>query len=93
MRIYSQVPPQVRKANLKARKAYEALWGEILSKAAGLGAIRDGIDLKSYRLLLISSMNATLEWFDPRRGNLNEMSNSYAAIMLNGLLPPNKTQL
>jgi AcrR family transcriptional regulator len=92
VRIYSQVPSQVRKANLKARKTYEALWGEILSKAAALGAIRDGIDLKRYRLLLISSMNATLEWFDPRRGNLNEMASDYAAIMLNGLLPDKKSK-
>ncbi len=86
VRIYSQVPPQVRKANLKARKAYESLWGKILSRAAELGYIRESVDLKNARLMIISSMNATLEWFDPRRGNLNELANDYAAVMLRGLL-------
>ena len=86
VRIYSQVPPQVRKANLKVRRGYEALWESILSGVQAQGAIRQDVDIKSFRLLLISSMNATLDWFDPKRGNLNEFANSYADIMLHGLL-------
>lgn len=86
VRIYNQVPPQVREANMKARKAYEDLWQKIFRRAADLGALREEINLKSARLMLISSMNASLEWFDPRRGNLNELANSYADVMLGGLL-------
>lgn len=86
VRIYNQVPPAIRKANLKARRQYEALWGEILERVAAAGIIRKGVDLKNFRLLLISSLNATLEWFDIKRGNLDELADSYADLMLNGLL-------
>lgn len=86
VRIYNQVPPAIRKANLKARREYEALWGDILERVARAGIVRNGVDLKNFRLLLISSLNATLEWFDARRGNLDELADSYADLMLNGLL-------
>jgi len=36
---------------------------------------------------LIGSLNATLEWFDTKRGNLAELADGYADIMLHGLLP------
>ncbi|MDX1496560.1 MAG: TetR/AcrR family transcriptional regulator [Salinisphaeraceae bacterium] len=86
VRIYNQVPPAIRKANLKARRRYEALWGDILERAQQSGTVRQGVDLNNFRLLLISSLNATMEWFNVRRGKLDELANSYADLMLNGLL-------
>lgn len=86
VRIYNQVPSAIRKANLKPRRQYEALWGDILERVERAGVVRKGVNLKDFRLLLISSLNATLEWFDARRGNLDELAGSYADLMLNGLL-------
>lgn len=86
VRIYNQVPEVVRKGNVKARRRYEALWGDILERAEKEGIVRKGVDLKNFRLLLISSLNATLEWFDIRRGKLDALASSYADLMLNGLL-------
>lgn len=86
VRIYSQVPPTIRKANLKARRAYESLWEGILEDIDKQGVLKPGLDLKNFRLLLISSLNATLEWFDPKRGDLNELADSYASMLLNGVL-------
>ncbi len=86
VRIYAQVPPAVRKANLRARREYEALWDALLARVAASGQVRESIELKTFKLLLISSLNATLEWFDAKRGNLDDLASRYADIMLHGLL-------
>ncbi len=88
VRIYGQVPPQVRKANMKARSAYENLWDDIIRTIASRGEMRPDINPKHLRMLLIGSLNATLDWFDPKRGKLNELADTYAQIMLHGLLKP-----
>lgn len=86
VRIYGQVPPAVRKANLKVRRAYESFWEELLQAIADRGVFRPDIDLRRLRLLLISSMNATLEWFDPKRESLGELADSYTSMVLHGVL-------
>ena len=58
--------------------------------AEGLAArdgLRDGVDVKAFRLMLIGALNATIEWFDPERGDLAGLADKYADIMLHGLLP------
>lgn len=87
VRIYGQVPLPARRANLKVRHDYEALWERILERIAEQGGVRADVDLKAFRLMLIGSLNATLEWFDTKRGNLAELADGYADIMLHGLLP------
>ena len=86
VRIYGQVPEPVRSANLNARHSYEALWDGILQGVADQNGVRESVDLKAFRLMLIGALNATIEWFDAERSNLDDLSDSYAEIMLHGLL-------
>ena len=44
------------------------------------------VDLAAFRLLLIGSLNATLEGFDPKQGRVEDLAESYANILLGGLL-------
>ncbi|MCP5367508.1 MAG: TetR/AcrR family transcriptional regulator [Hyphomicrobiales bacterium] len=88
VRIYGQVPAAVRAANLPVRRGYEALWDGILDRAAAAGAVRPAVDRRAFRLMLIGSINATLEWFDPDRGDVADLAGRYAAILLHGLLQP-----
>ena len=86
VRIYGQVPEDIRLGNLKVRRGYELLWDDILNQAAASGGVREDVDRKAFRLMLIGSLNATLEWFDPGRGSVAELAASYTDILLNGLL-------
>lgn len=86
VRIYNQVPPAIRKGNLKVRRAYERLWDGLLQKLADSGALKADVDIKHLRLLIISAMNASMEWFTPRRGSLTALADSYAAMLLHGVL-------
>lgn len=88
VRIFGQVPPDVRDANLPARRAYEKYWDSLLSGLKERNALRPDVDVARFRLLLIGALNATLEWFNPRKGSIKALADDYADILLNGILPP-----
>lgn len=86
VRIFGQVPQSVRDANLPARRAYEAEWDGLLSRLKADGALREVVDVRRIRLMLIGALNATLEWFDPERGSAEALASAYADVFLNGVL-------
>jgi len=86
VRIFGQVPPAVRDANLPVRRAYESFLDDLLSELQVRGAIRSDVNLTRFRLLLIGALNATLEWFDPQRGGAEALADDYVDIFLNGVL-------
>ena len=86
VRIFGQVPPVVRDANLPVRRAYEAFLDNLLSELQVRDAIRSDVNLPRFRLLLIGALNATLEWFDPQKGSAEDLADDYADTFLNGIL-------
>lgn len=86
VRIYGQVPENIRLQALSARRDYEQLWDKILQQANQSGKFRQNFDLKLFRLLLIGSLNATLEWFDPDQGDITKLSEEYSKILLRGIM-------
>jgi len=86
VRIFGQVPPAVRDANLSARRAYEKYLDDLLLDLQADGAIRSDINISRFRLMLIGALNATLEWFDPQQGGAEALADNYADYFLNGIL-------
>ncbi len=86
VRIFGQVPQPVREANLPTRRAYEAEWDRLLSRLQNDGALKHDVDIRQLRLMLIGTLNATLDWFDPNRGSADALSRTYADVFLNGIL-------
>lgn len=86
VRIFGQLPPAVRQANLPARRRYEALWDAIVDRCRSRGGVRPGVDTATFRLFLLGAMNATLEWFDPAKGDVDQLADRYAGLALEGLL-------
>jgi TetR/AcrR family transcriptional regulator, cholesterol catabolism regulator len=91
VRIFGQVPSTVQKANLKVRRAYEDCWKDILESAHRAGALGPDTDLNITRLMLIGALNATLEWFDPKRGSVTALAERIADNILDGILVKEKT--
>lgn len=86
VRIFGQLPAEVRQANLPARQRYEALWDAIIDRARAAGTVRRSVDTATFRLFLLGAMNASLEWFDPARGDVDRLARRYADLALHGLL-------
>ena len=86
VRIFGQVPQSVRDANLPTRRTYEAEWDSLLSQLKKDGTLKQDVDIRRLRLMLIGTLNATLDWFDPDRGSADALSRTYADVFLNGIL-------
>ena len=86
VRIFGQLPRSVQSANLDVRRDYERLWDDLLAELQACGELREGVDLHALRMLLIGSLNATLEWFDPEQGSVESLARSYSDILLQGVL-------
>ena len=86
VRIFGQVPENAQKENLEIRRQYEGLWDQILRSANLTKVNQNDIDLKTIRLLLIGSLNATLEWFNPEGGDVSKLARDYADMLLHGIL-------
>lgn len=86
VRIFGQVPPQVRAAHVGLREAYETYWDGILASCVKrLKGRRTTSEIRAARSLLIGAMNTSLEWFDPSKSPIGRLAAELAGIFLGGV--------
>lgn len=85
VRIFGQVPEAVREGHKPTRRIYEEYWEKLLTRAVKSGELRAGTDPHFMLALLISSLNATLEWFDPARGPVDRLATLFSALVRQGI--------
>ncbi len=71
---FRTAPESVREIVVPLRDAYEARWTELLRLLQADGAIQPTVDVNVIRLVLFGAMNASVEWFDTDRGNLDRFA-------------------
>ena len=82
VRIFGQLPEALRRANLPERRAYQAIWSELLAPTCAADQSR----LPERVAIFIGAMNATLEWVDPARTDLEALADHLAQVLLDRLL-------
>lgn len=81
VRIFGQLPEDLRRANLPERRAYQAIWADLLSPTCACNP-----EVLAVRVpFVIGALNATLEWFDPARGDLDALADQLGQVLLTGL--------
>ena len=91
IRIYGQLPKEVRARHWPVRHEYALLWDSILEEAQKAGCIRSDIKIVPLRQVMLGALNWTIEWFDPVRGqpgdySLQELTEMLQKLLLGGLL-------
>ena len=66
-------PPSVKEAVIPARDRYEGAWVALFDELAAEGEMTRDMSPGLVRLALFGAMNFAVEWFDPARGNLDEL--------------------
>lgn len=66
-------PETVRTEVIPDRDRYERMWTDLLIDLRDAGEIAVDVPLGMSRLALFGAMNFAVEWFDPDRGNLDEL--------------------
>ena len=95
IRIYGQLPKDVRARHWPVRHEYALLWDSILDEAQKAGCIRSDIKIVPLRQVMLGALNWTVEWFDPDRGesgeyySLQELTEMLQKLLLGGLLKQN----
>jgi AcrR family transcriptional regulator len=82
---FRTAPESVREIVVPLRDAYEARWTEMLRRLQADGAIQPTVDVNVIRLVLFGAMNASVEWFDTDRGNLDRFAAAITAQFWSGV--------
>ncbi|MDF1669769.1 MAG: TetR family transcriptional regulator [Roseovarius sp.] len=91
LRIYGQLPQEVRARHRPVRNEYAQLWDRILKDAQDSGSLRSDIRIVPLRQVMLGALNWTVEWFDQeksgQKGNISlaELIEILQKLLLGGL--------
>jgi len=86
IRIYRYVSDAARQHHRAIRSAYTKLWDELLQQAADAGLLRTDIPVPMVRQFLVGALNWPVDWYDPRRGSLEQLAARITALALDGMV-------
>jgi hypothetical protein len=85
IRIFGQVPDDVRARHLGDQRAYGGVWRALLEDARAGGEIRSDLDLGVIRMLILGALNWTAEWYRPGPQTATEVAREATAMICDGL--------
>ncbi|HEV7536514.1 MAG TPA: TetR/AcrR family transcriptional regulator [Acidimicrobiia bacterium] len=85
IRIFGQVPDDVRARHLADQRAYGNVWRALLEDARAAGEIRGDLDLGVIRMLILGALNWTAEWYRPGPRTATEVAREATAMICDGL--------
>ncbi len=91
IRIFGQVPAEIRASHKDLRKRYENYWTDLLKSLESRGEIRPERQLQRTVFFLFGAMNWTTEWYDKKKANITVVAGELADLVVNGLKPPTPT--
>ncbi|MFZ2174895.1 MAG: TetR family transcriptional regulator [Rhodococcus sp. (in: high G+C Gram-positive bacteria)] len=82
-----QLPDGIRERLREDSHAYSTLWRELMDAAFGAGEIRDDLDLRTARKLVIGALNWAPEWWRASEGSLADLVATTQSLIRHGLSP------
>lgn len=86
IRIYGQIPASAKSKHRLVRRVYADYWDRMLESARTARELRQDVNTTVIRLFLIGSLNWTVEWYNPQRGSLQDLSRQIVGIVFDGIL-------
>ncbi|MBN9797490.1 TetR family transcriptional regulator [Pseudonocardia sp. UM4_GMWB1] len=88
IRNTQQLPPEVRTRQLAEQQRYSDFWRELVEATRDAGELRDGLDPRAARMLVLGALNWACEWWSPGRGSLRSLVRTARTIVRRGLSAP-----
>ncbi|EHB56514.1 regulatory protein TetR [Mycolicibacterium rhodesiae JS60] len=73
IRNADQVPPSIRKRQMREENLYGELWRRLLSDLNRSGDMRVELDPYHAQMLILGALNWCSEWWDPRRSSVDTL--------------------
>lgn len=85
LRVFAQVPSEIRSKHRIYQEVHGRIWRNLLQGAAKAGEIRSDVDLTVTRLLLIGSMNWSIEWYKPGKVGAEDIARQLVNTFFDGI--------
>jgi AcrR family transcriptional regulator len=85
IRIFGQLPDEIRKRHLAQQRAYGDLWRGLLEDARAAGELRPELDLSVLRMLILGALNCTVEWYQPGTLSAAEVARDATTMICEGV--------
>jgi TetR/AcrR family transcriptional regulator, cholesterol catabolism regulator len=87
IRNAGQVPDAIRKRQIREEERYGEIWRGLINSLARDGGLRADLDLYIAQMLVLGALNWTVEWWDSRRGSVDEVVANAQSLVRHGLSP------
>lgn len=88
VRIYGQLPADVKRRHRKLRRLYGEFWDTLFTAAREAGEIRSDMAIRPLRMFVLGALNWTVEWFDGRRSSVRDLADRTSALIFEGIERP-----
>jgi AcrR family transcriptional regulator len=85
IRNAGQIPERIRARYAVEANRYGDLWRKLFEDAKRDGALRSELDLRAARMLVLGALNWAAEWWNPRRGSLEQVIRTARSVVRAGL--------
>ncbi|OBI21489.1 TetR family transcriptional regulator [Mycobacterium sp. E2327] len=89
IRNSGQLPEELAKRQKKEAAAYGRIWQGLFDDAVSAGEINPELDSALVRLLVLGALNWVAEWWDPRRGSVDDIVAKAQLVLRSGLMATN----
>ena len=86
IRIFGQLPADIRRRHLAQQRAYGDLWRSLLEEARAAGELRPDLDLSVLRMLILGALNWTVEWYRPGMLSASEVARQATTMICEGVV-------
>ncbi|MBB3606168.1 AcrR family transcriptional regulator [Mycolicibacterium sp. BK556] len=87
IRNSGQIPEHLRARQEKESAAYGRIWQRLFDDATADGEMRDDLEPRVVRGLVLGALNWAAEWWDPKRGSLDGIVANAQTIVRSGISP------
>ncbi|MEU7812821.1 TetR/AcrR family transcriptional regulator [Pseudonocardia sp. NPDC049154] len=87
IRNANQMPEQFSRRALETVAQYNEIWRGLIEDLAAAGLLRSDVEPSVGRMLVLGALNWSVEWFDAKRGSLDEVIAVAKSMVLHALRP------
>ncbi|MDV6247216.1 TetR/AcrR family transcriptional regulator [Rhodococcus opacus] len=87
IRNSGQLPEEMRARQLAEQESYGNVWRQLFKDAEAAGDLRPELDTHAARMLVIGALNWAAEWWNPKRGSLDDVIATAQSLVRHGLSP------
>ncbi|MBE7637488.1 TetR family transcriptional regulator [Sneathiella sp. P13V-1] len=85
IRLYSQLPEEIREKHQDLRRGYAKLWDRLLRKARDSGHLRSELEITPLRQFILGALNWSIEWYDIENYTVEEFSEKAIKLIGHGM--------